>query len=94
MYLSYVIFGLANIFSQLYFGPATIISQVILICVILITMMKTFFILRIVEGYSYIVTMLVSVISDLRVFMFFFAILMFNFSLIFDIFGVNTADEY
>jgi len=94
MYLSYVIFGMTNIVLQVSHGPNSFISQLVFITVILLTMMKTFFILRIIEGYSYIVTMLVNVISDLRVFLLFFTILMYNFSLILDIFGINKSDEY
>lgn len=46
------------------------------------------------ESFSYIVTMMQNVIKDLVVFLVFFAILVFMFSLIFDVIAKNEAPEY
>lgn len=56
--------------------------------------MKTFFFLRIIMSYSYIVTMIVNVVKDLRVFILFFSILMVMFSAVFDVIAKAEADEY
>lgn len=57
-------------------------------------LIKTFFYLRVVKSFSFIVTMLVNVITDLLVFMLFFTILVTMFSLVFDIVAKNQAPEY
>ena len=44
--------------------------------------------------FSYIVTMIVNVMRDLRVFMLFFSILVLMLSIIFDVIGRNTSPEY
>lgn len=49
---------------------------------------KTFFFLRIFENLSYIVTMIIRVIFDLRVFLLFYMILLFLFSMIFAVIGL------
>ena len=64
---------------------------------IIVTMLlhiKTFFFLRIIMSYSYIVTMIVNVVADLRVFLTFFAILIIMFSAVFDVIAKATQDEY
>ena len=49
---------------------------------------KTFFFLRIFDNLSYIVTMITTVIIDLKVFLIFYAILLFLFSMIFATIGL------
>ena len=56
--------------------------------------MKVFFFMRIVEKFSYIVTMILSVFIDLQTFIVFYFILILMFSLIFDIISRNPAGEY
>ena len=51
---------------------------------------KTFFFLRIFDPVSYIVTMLYTVMWDLKVFMLFYFILIFLFSQIYSVFGLNN----
>jgi hypothetical protein len=51
---------------------------------------KTFFFLRIFETLSYIVTMIKQVFYDLRIFLLFFGILMYFFSLVFAVTGVGN----
>ena len=56
--------------------------------------MQTFFFMRIVGQFSYIVTMIISVISDLKVFMIFFFTLMVMLSAVLAVIFCPTADEY
>ena len=62
------------------------------IIVILMATIKTFFFLRIFSSLSYIVTMLTVVVYDLRVFLIFYFMLIYLFSLIIGVLGLgNTA---
>ena len=65
-----------------------------MIFVIFICLMKTFFFMRIVKTFSYIVTMIISVVKDLKVFLLFFTILIIMFSMIFNVIAKNPAPEY
>lgn len=53
--------------------------------------MKTFFFLRIFSSLSYIVTMLTHVIYDLRVFLIFYFMLIYLFSLVFGVLGIGNV---
>lgn len=50
--------------------------------------------MRIFQAFSYIVTMIISVVSDLKVFLLFFTILIVMFSLVFDVLNRNESLEY
>ena len=65
-----------------------------MIIITVVCLLKTFFFMRIVKSFSYIVTMILSVVSDLKVFMLFFFILIIMFSMIFNVIAPNPADEY
>ena len=56
--------------------------------------MKTFFFMRIFVNLSYIVTMVVNVVVDLKIFLLFFGILVVMFSMVFDVITRNEAGEY
>ena len=58
--------------------------------VVFMIMIKTFFFLRIFSSLSYIVTMLRTVIYDLRIFLLFYAILTILFSLMIGILGIGN----
>jgi len=60
----------------------------------MLSIMKTFFFLRIVMSFSTIVTMIMQCISDLKAFLVFFSILIVMFSAILDIISKNESDEY
>jgi hypothetical protein len=95
-YLDVVYLGLGyyNIYLQ-YIGETwELQSKIVFICVVLLCLMKTFFFMRIVMSYSYIVTMIVNVVADLKVFLLFFTILITMFSAIFDVIAKSNADEY
>ena len=65
-----------------------------MIIITVVCLLKTFFFMRIVKSFSYIVTMIISVVADLKVFMLFFFILIIMFSMIFNVISPNPADEY
>jgi len=71
-----------------------VISKIIIIWVVLLCLIKTFFFMRIVKDFSYIVTMIFAVIGDLYVFMIFFTILILMFSMVLDVIAPNEAPEY
>ena len=60
-------------------------------CIVLfLALVKLMFFLRIFDSLSYLVTLLRSVINDLYIFMLFYFILLFMFSLILGVLGVNN----
>lgn len=61
-----------------------------MIIIIVLALIKTFFFLRIFDALSPIVTMLTNVIYDLRIFLFFYAILIGLFSLLLGILGIGN----
>jgi type IV secretory pathway TrbL component len=60
-----------------------------MLVIIILLIIKTFFFLRIIESYTPIVIMLVNVIWDLKVFLFFYFILLMMYSLLFGVIGVG-----
>lgn len=89
-----IILGYWNIYNQLYVGTLELTTKLVMIGLILVCLMKLFFFMRIIERFSYIVTMIIEVFSDLRAFLTFYAILIVMCSLIFDVIAVNPAGEY
>ena len=70
--------------------PMNIICRINMIVLIFMLLIKTFFFLRIFVALSYLVTMLRMVIIDLKIFLFFYSILSFVFSLWISILGVGN----
>ena len=89
-----IIMGYASIFQQYYEDPVYLFPKIIMIITVITSLMKQFFYMRIVGSFSYIVTMMVNVIKDLTVFLVFFMVLVFMFSLVFDVIAKNAAAEY
>ena len=87
-------FGFANIYMQLYQGTWSLQSKIVLMIVVVATMFKTFESLRVIQSYSYIVTMIRSVIYDLRVFFSFYTVVLLSFSMILDVVGRSKSEEY
>ena len=82
------------IFTPKYSGsdlPVIFETQVLMILTILCSIPKTFLFLRVFGGLSYIVTMLMNVISDLKVFLLFYGILIFMFSQFLTIMGIGNC---
>lgn len=93
--MAHILFGYINIYCQYNYNPTKDIQpQAVLTVVIVLSMMKTFFFMRIIERFSYIVTMIMNVVKDLQTFMIFFTILIVKFSLILDVLGIDGAEEY
>jgi hypothetical protein len=86
--------GFYNVELQMHQGTWELKSKIVMIIVILICLIKTFFFMRIVMSFSYIVTMILNVVYDLQVFMLFFTVLIVMFSAVFDVIAKNGADEY
>lgn len=89
-----ILFGWASIYCQLYWGTWDIGAKIVLIILIFISCLKTLFYLKILKSFSYIVTMVISVVFDLRYFVFFYVIMISFFSMLFDIVGRNYSKEY
>jgi len=89
-----IVVGYLNIYMQLYAGTWWIYSKIVLILLVTLTMFKTFEFMRVVESFSYIVTMIRAVLFDLRVFLLFYVILLVSFSELLDCFGRNGNEEY
>ena len=63
-----------------------------MILIILLLIVKTFFFLRIIESFTPIVIMLINVIWDLKIFLLFYSILLFMYSLLFSVIGVGLSN--
>jgi len=63
-----------------------------MVMIILLLIVKTFFFLRIIESFTPIVIMLINVIYDLRIFLLFYGILLFMYSLLFSVIGIGLVD--
>lgn len=94
MDMMHISLGYYNIWCQINVGTWELTSKIVMIFVTIVCLIKTFFFMRIVKSFSYIVTMIINVIIDLEVFMLFFLILIIMFSMIFDVIAPNPADEY
>jgi len=75
-------------------GTWNIYSKILMIVVILTCLIKTLFFMKIFTNFSYIVTMIIGVVIDLKIFLVFFAILITMFSMIFNVISRNEAEEY
>lgn len=94
MDMMHITLGYYNIYCQINVGTWELTSKIVMIFVTIVCLIKTFFFMRIVKSFSYIVTMIINVIMDLKVFMLFFLILIIMFSMIFDVIAPNPAKEY
>lgn len=88
----YIWSSIANIIFQNLAGPLTLVSKVLMMIILFLGLIKTFFFLRIIEILSPIVTMLTNVIYDLRIFLFFYGLLIYLFSLMVGILGVGNIE--
>jgi hypothetical protein len=79
--------GIANIVFQFMDEPAHLSCTISMSLVLLLALMKSLFFLRIFDNLSYLVTMIRSVIYDLRIFLIFYIILISMFSLVMGVLG-------
>jgi hypothetical protein len=89
-----IFLGYGNLYLQWKYGTWRLYSKIAMIVIVMVVLMKTFFFMRIKMSFSYIVTMIINVVYDLKVFMLFFSILIVMFSAVFDVIACNKADEY
>ena len=71
-------------------GPAALVSKILMIVIVFLALIKTFFFLRLFTALSPIVTMLTNVIYDLRIFLGFYGILILMFALHLGIIGIGN----
>ena len=88
----YIMGSFANIGLQNWLGPWHTISRVCMSVIVCLLITKTFFFLRIFQWLSYIVTMIYTVVSDLKVFALFFTILIVLFSMVFAVLGAGNQN--
>jgi len=88
----YIWSSVANIFVQRAGMYRDFIAKILMTIIILTQIVKTFFFLRIFEKLSYIVTMIAQVMSDLKVFIFFYAILIVLFAQIIAVLGLANEN--
>jgi hypothetical protein len=91
----YIWCGIANVFQVLFLGMSAQGFQCKLLMAIILgqQIMKSFFFLRIFESLSYIVTMIFTVVADLRAFLLFFTLLIFVFGFIFAVIGAGNINQ-
>ena len=89
----YLVSSTQQIAYHMILGPNDIKSKISMTAVILLSMVKTLFYLRIFTKLSPIIKMLTSVIKDLQPFMLFFFVLLIKFSLIIGIMGLGNKNS-
>lgn len=67
-------------------------NKLLMTVIMLMQISKTFFFLRIFESLSFLVTMIYRVMSDLKVFLLFFSILIVLFAMVFAVIGVGNTN--
>lgn len=86
----YIWSSLITLVFQNSIGPAALVSKILMIVIVFLALIKTFFFLRLFTALSPIVTMLTNVIYDLRIFLGFYGILILMFSLHLGIIGIGN----
>ena len=86
----YILGSVAMSLLHIIFDPFQFISKVVMIFTILLSIVRTFKLMKIFSAFSPIVTMLSNVVYDLRIFLFFYIILTALFSLLFGVLGVGN----
>lgn len=88
----YIYASIANIILQNILSPVDLACKILMIFIILLAVVKTFYYLKIFGALSPIVTMLANVIYDLRIFLLFYIILIVLFSLLLGILGLGNKE--
>lgn len=91
--MSYIFMSIVNCYLQITLGPVHTACRLVMCLIILMVLMKTFFYLRIFPALTPIVVMINSVIYDLRIFMFFYGLIITFFSLVFAVLGLGNDNE-
>jgi len=83
--LFHLTMGYTSLYYQIFYGPTHLASEIVMVLVVLVCLVKTFMYMKVIEQYSVIVTMLTNVLLDLGVFLTFYMILMLFLSQVFTI---------
>jgi hypothetical protein len=89
--LLYIFGSIVNVLLQSLLGPHNIWSKAMMCIIVILLIVKTFFFLRIFPALTPIVVMLTNVVYDLRIFLFFYFILIFGSSQVFAVLGVGNV---
>ena len=92
--MTYITMGILNVYLQIAIGAHNTFCRLIMCFLILMVIAKTFFYLRIFPALTPIVVMINSVIYDLRIFMFFYVLLISFFCLVFAVLGLGNAEVH
>ena len=90
--LSYVLVGYYNMYCQLFIGTSVFWCKLIFVIVIILSLMKTFYFMKIFMDFSYVVTMIYQVVFDLKSFLLFYFILVVFLSIILDVILMSNPD--
>ena len=91
--LGFIVTSILNLYCQIIYGPFHILSRTVMCGIVCYVISKTFFYLRIFPALTPIVVMINSVIYDLRIFMFFYFLLIAFFCLVFAVLGLGIKSE-
>lgn len=89
--ITYITLSIAMSVIHITFNPFNFLSKLIIILVLFASIVRTFKLMRVVEAYSPIITMLSSVVVDLQQFIIFYIILIALFALVPGILGINNT---
>lgn len=89
----YIYGSISNCFLQWFYGPDHLASKIVMIIIVFMALIKTFFFLRIFESFTPLVVMLTKVVSDLKIFLFFYAILLIFFGNAYAVLGVSNYNR-
>ena len=78
----------------MFVGTVNIYSKIVMLVIILVCILKTFFFMRILTMFSHLVKRVIYVMHKITNFMLFFAMLITLFSAIFNVIGRNQQEEY
>jgi len=90
--LLYLWSSIGNMLMQNAMVSQTFVCKLVMTVIFLIQIIKTMNMLKIFDPLSYIVTMLINVIFDLRVFLYFYGIMVFLFSQVFNVLGLANPN--
>lgn len=87
--MSYSSLGFFNLYMQYYVGTINIYSKIVLMIVVLICLLKTFFFMRILTIFSHLVKRVIYVMVRITNFLLFFTMLIVMFAAIFNVIRRN-----
>ena len=92
--ISHIFFGFVNIYCQQYWGIMVFQSKCVIIFEILLSLGKTFELMKIIKEFSHIVTMIQNVIVNLNVFQLYYFVQILFFAMTFSVVAKHDYNEY